>query len=55
MTQVIKWVFGIKKRHTASPPDWAVAKYGLAIAEKMMLDHIFLYENPVTSLKIEIE
>jgi hypothetical protein len=44
-----------KKRHTVSPPDWAVVKYGLEIAEKIMLDHIFLDENPVTSLSIEIE
>mgnify|MGYP003970574413 CR=1 FL=1 len=44
-----------KKRHTVSPPDWAVVKYGLGMAEKIMLDHIFLDENPVTSLIIEIE
>ncbi len=43
-----------KYRHKPHPPDWAIQKYGLGNAEKIMLDHIFLDENPETTLRIEI-
>jgi hypothetical protein len=41
-------------RHTPHPPDWVVQKYGLGLAERIMMDHIFLDEHPETSMVIEI-